>query len=322
MNIKKIKTILVGLGGIGFDYDKNNKDIITHAKSIIVNKKLKLVCAIDKKINKTKQFKKKYKIDTSNNLSESLNIYKPEFAVISVDIASIERVTKLILNCPSIKLILLEKPGSISAKSLKNLYKISLKKKVRIFINYNRSYQLKIIKMLQPINRSKFKILYFYSRGFLNNCSHFLNLIFLFLNSPKKIVILKKGKIFQNSIQPDIKLTFNKGEVYFISNDSNNVSHNELIFLNDKFKINSDQNLLKFKRFNLKINKDTKLNFYEFLDEMNIDKKKYQTIVYDHILKNKTDRLHKKILISSQKVLFIYDKILKKYNKFRHENKK
>ena len=55
---------------------------------------------------------------------------------------------------------------------------------------------------------------------------------------------------------------------------------------------------------------------------MNIDKKKYQTIVYDRILKNKTDRLHKKILISSQKVLFIYDKILKKYNKFRDENKK
>jgi hypothetical protein len=78
------------------------------------------------------------------------------------------------------------------------------------------------------------------------------------------------------------------------------VSHNELVFVNDKFKINSDQNLLKFKRFNLKINKDTKLNFYEFLDEMNIDKKKYQTIVYDRILKNKTDRLHKKILISSQ----------------------
>jgi len=100
------------------------------------------------------------------------------------------------------------------------------------------------------------------------------------------------------------------------------VSHNELIFLNDKFKINSDQNLLKFKRFNLKINKNTKLNFYDFHDEINIDKKKYQTIVYDLILKNKTERVHKKILISSQKVLFLYDKILKKYNKFRDENKK
>ena len=57
MNTKKIKTILVGLGGVDGLY-KNNKDIITHAKSIIDNKKLKLVCAIDKKINKTKQFKK------------------------------------------------------------------------------------------------------------------------------------------------------------------------------------------------------------------------------------------------------------------------
>ena len=60
---KKIKTLLVGLGKVGLDYDYNKKNLVlSHAKSIFKNKKLEFVKDIDKNFKKLIKFKKKFNI--------------------------------------------------------------------------------------------------------------------------------------------------------------------------------------------------------------------------------------------------------------------
>ena len=50
---KKIKTAVIGLGGIGFEYDlKSKNEILTHCKSVFSQKKFELVCAIEKSAKK------------------------------------------------------------------------------------------------------------------------------------------------------------------------------------------------------------------------------------------------------------------------------
>ena len=58
--MKKINTLVVGLGKIGFEYDKNlilGSKILSHTKAI-KNKNFKLVGAVD--INKKKKYISKY----------------------------------------------------------------------------------------------------------------------------------------------------------------------------------------------------------------------------------------------------------------------
>ena len=51
---KKLKTILVGLGNVGFNYDKNNNKILTHSKAISKNTQLNTNNILDKVFGKTK----------------------------------------------------------------------------------------------------------------------------------------------------------------------------------------------------------------------------------------------------------------------------
>ena len=57
----KKKSILIGLGNIGLNYDLSSQSIITHAKSLLKNKKIEFVCGIDKSKKQRQIFKKKYR---------------------------------------------------------------------------------------------------------------------------------------------------------------------------------------------------------------------------------------------------------------------
>ena len=48
--LKKIKTLIVGLGKVGFEYDKNHiqsSHILTHSKALKKNKNYKLIGGVD-----------------------------------------------------------------------------------------------------------------------------------------------------------------------------------------------------------------------------------------------------------------------------------
>ena len=51
----KISTIIIGLGGIGFDYDLNNKNVLTHFKSINKNRNFVLSGVVFVTVSKKKE---------------------------------------------------------------------------------------------------------------------------------------------------------------------------------------------------------------------------------------------------------------------------
>ena len=77
-----INTLIVGLGNIGFKYDKMNPNKkITHSSSIFYHKNFKLIGAVEKKKNLFNQFKKLYKAPIFDSLQSSLQVLKPEFVI-------------------------------------------------------------------------------------------------------------------------------------------------------------------------------------------------------------------------------------------------
>ena len=130
---KKINTILVGLGKVGFEYDLKKKNyILSHAKSIIKNKKLKLLSAVDINKKKIKNFEKIYKLKASNNLSKTIEFEKPELVVISVNSNQIYKTFKIIKNYNCIKYVILEKPGALNYKQLLQIYSICQKNRISL----------------------------------------------------------------------------------------------------------------------------------------------------------------------------------------------
>ncbi len=189
---------IIGLGKIGYYYDhKINGNIQTLSKAFIKSKIFNLECAIDRKNKNIKDFRSKYsKIQTSTNL-KILKRFKSDILIVSTNTETHEKVIKDVLKIYIPKIIICEKPISYSLKATQEIINLCFKKKIKLFINYQRiSNPIYIkIKSLIKKDRNKYDIEVNYSKGIYNNASHFINLILFLFGDFKKINTLEKKKI-------------------------------------------------------------------------------------------------------------------------------
>jgi predicted dehydrogenase len=230
-----IKTIIIGLGniGIGYDLNKKNNAALTHVKSLVKNKKFKLVAGFDKSQDRINLFKKKFKIYAANNFFKYLKKNYVEFAIVSFEIKNIKTVVKLIEKS-SLRFILFEKPFIFSSKQIVRLFKI--KKDFNFTINFQRNFSKKYIELINRINNGlignskNFKIYCYYSNNFFNNGTHLLNLI---LPIAGKLIDVKKISKDKNCFFAK----FNYANVYFNSISNRNYNYNSLVIYGEKGKI-------------------------------------------------------------------------------------
>ena len=116
-------------------------------------------------------------------------------------------------------------------------------------------------------------------------------------------------------MQPDLKLIFEKGEIFFISSNKN-IIQNEFISLNDKYKLNSNEDFTALKLYKLQKNKlISKYKSFSFDSDYKINRKTYQTNVYNEILKVKKNNLINNNNKYNLKVLDFYKKLVNIYEK-------
>jgi len=66
-----MKSILLGLGNVGLNYDYNLRNVIyTHAKALFKNKKLDFLYAIDKSKQQRNKFKNRYNIKIKTGIDD------------------------------------------------------------------------------------------------------------------------------------------------------------------------------------------------------------------------------------------------------------
>ena len=161
--MKKINTILIGLGNIGFKYDLNKNVIQTHTKAILKNKNFNL-CAIDRDKKRIKKFKKQYNLPVYSNLKNEL-IKKADLIVLAVPTKKQLRLFYKITQL-GYKNFLFEKPFAINKKIIFDLTKIKNRK---FFINYYRNFDNILIKTLNRVKNSEKNLLIkaYYSKVFI-----------------------------------------------------------------------------------------------------------------------------------------------------------
>ena len=261
--MKKINTILIGLGNIGFKYDLNKNAIQTHTKAILKNKDFNLLGAIDSNKKRIKDFKKQYNLPVYSNLKNKL-IKKADLVVLAVptkkQLGLFYKITQLGYK----KNFLFEKPFTINKKLIFDLTKIKNRK---FFINYYRNFDNILIKTLKKVKKSEKNLLIkaYYSKGFYHNFSHYLTLFIKIFGKINKFQIQKKKKL-KNDYVIRGKLIFKKIVIFIYFIDKNKECNFHIFknknkiwsYENDGLKIKS-----KFEKYKIAPNLDYMANVYK-----------------------------------------------------------
>lgn len=286
--MNRIRSLVIGLGNVGLKYDNNKKTIFTHCKSLYKHKKYNLVGAVDTNSKQSNKFSATYNLPAYIDIEESLRKLKPEFVTIAVPTEYHLNIFKKIIKYPYVKYVLLEKPGTNNVKDLNKIFNISKRKRIKVFINYPRLFNNYFLNIAKKIEKCKnLQIFIFYNRGILNNCSHFLSFLNLFIKKINKIKILKVHGSFYKDPQADFFIASSKVDIYFFKNKTNLLSQSEIIINSEKGSWHSKND---FSEFNFsRVKRDKYLNNYNSYSKLNTLKNKNkfisQYLVYDKIYK-------------------------------------
>ncbi len=300
-----IKTLVVGLGSIGFQFDKNKKNQkITHSSSVYYHKNFDLIGGVDKNKKILNQFKKIYRVSTFNNLSDSLQNLSPKFIIFAYQ-PNLKDLKFLSKN-KTVKFILFEKPFIKNKNEFLKILKILKKNKILFTINFQRNFSKDYVNLMNNIKNgiigNNLKTFCFYNKSFKSNATHFLNLISLY--SRNLIKIKKIGN--QNSIC----LNYQNGNVYFFKVNENSYNNNSLVIYGDKGKIELTSRPEKCSIFKKK--KDPLYKSYFLLKKsktIRLTNNEIQKPVLDNIYQ--VMKKNKKILLPEKEILKYY-KIMSK----------
>jgi predicted dehydrogenase len=203
------KALVIGCGNIGAGYDFDNDKIITHAKALYLNSNFEL-SVFDPNINLANQVAAKYHC---TSLTELTNEVLKEFDLISLcspTSTHCDWLTKLFdLN---IQLIICEKPVSNNLEELEILSNKYNSANSKVLVNYVRRFQPKYEELKHIIEKilteePLLNIQINYQKGFINNCSHALDLVEYLLNKPINFVEVKKGSCQYDFLDNDPTLS-------------------------------------------------------------------------------------------------------------------
>jgi predicted dehydrogenase len=171
--------LVIGCGNIGAGYDFANDQVLTHSKAYSQNPHFTF-SVFDTDQNLAQKVSEKYNCGVVHDL-------KPE-TLTTFDCVSICSPTgthfeylKMALNA-GVKVIACEKPVAYKAGELDALEKMYHAHASKILVNYTRRFQPAYITLKETISELMLRekltnISIRYQRGFLNNCSHALDLI-------------------------------------------------------------------------------------------------------------------------------------------------
>jgi hypothetical protein len=272
--VKKINTIVVGLGNIGMMYDfyKNNKYFLTHVKSINANKNYNLLAAIDSDITKISLFKKKYDLPAYKNINDIKIRNKIDLVVVASPTETHFDIIKQVLLIFKPKIILCEKPFTDDFFKAKIVIRLCKKNKTKLFINYIRNSLPvfdKIKKFTEIRKKTFFTAKVYFSGDILNNGSHY----FIFFFKLFKDYINFKLMNYKKTKRLDLVINYKNCKL-LLNNINNSYKEDKIILKN-----NNDSIVWNNLSHNVIFNKNKKI--VKIVSNIN----KYQQYVYKEISK-------------------------------------
>ncbi len=214
---------------MGYDYELDNSYIQTHSRAAFLHQDFELVGGVDLSEHKREKFKNSYDSKSYKIIQEALEDTKPDFIIISTPSSIHYETLETVFQYSSPEVILCEKPLDYDYESAKKILEICKQNSCKLFVNYFRRCDpsTETIKKLITTGALKppLKGHVLYSKGLMNNASHFLDFFVNLLGPPNSFKVIKKSQSWDGiDTNMDFIIYFNLAEINFISKPGDTVS--------------------------------------------------------------------------------------------------
>jgi len=234
--IKPHKVLLIGLGQIGMFYDLEDVSqdlVLTHARAVSFHSSFTLSAAVEVDVTRAKKFEQKYKAPVYHSLETSLIEVMPDIVIIATNSDTHSNVLECVINYSTPKIVLCEKPLALDVDEAKSMVALCKEKNVPLFVNYMRRVEPAALEIRRRIQTGEIetplKGTCYYSKGLINNGSHFLNLMEFWLGDVEDIALLGQNNT-SDCVDPelDFLVTFVTGQVVFRSAWEERYTHHSI----------------------------------------------------------------------------------------------
>lgn len=219
------KCLVIGLGQIGMGYDLDRDAAVavySHARAISLHTGFELAGAVDSSPLQRSIFEKHYVRPAFDNISAAINQLQPSVVIIASPSETHPAVLYEVLRQAKPKIILCEKPLAYDLAEAREMVDACEKEGVALYVNYMRRADPGVIEVKRRIEKNEMsapiKGVVWYSKGFLNNGSHFFNLLEFWLGSFIGFKLIDAGRLWDGvDPEPDVEVKFERGTVTFLS---------------------------------------------------------------------------------------------------------
>jgi len=222
--MNKLTVALVGLGKVGQGYDYSRSDdsaILTHATAVSFHPKFDMSAGVDVDLSNRKLFENKFSRPAYPTLGSLYEDCKPDILSIAVPTKMHANVFSEAMKFP-LKAVILEKPVADSIEDAEQMKQINKENGCVVVVNYLRRFNPALAELKKMIHQGKLGEIYkgsaWYTKGIIENGSHFIDLFQWLLGEVQDFKIIKLGRKWDgHDPEPDLSLRFGDTDMYLFS---------------------------------------------------------------------------------------------------------
>jgi predicted dehydrogenase len=243
------KCLIIGLGQIGMGYDLDHDPTVavySHARAISLHPNFELAGAVDSCPFQRSIFEKHYVRPVFDNISMAIRQSQASVIIIASPSETHAAVVDEVLSQAKPKIILCEKPLAYDLAEAREMVDACDRAGIKLYVNYMRRADPGVIEVKRRIEKNQISVpikgVVWYSKGFLNNGSHFFNLLEFWLGRFIGFKLINAGRLWGGvDPEPDVEAEFERGSVTFLSAWEEAFSHYTLELLSQSGRLRYEQ---------------------------------------------------------------------------------
>lgn len=228
-----LPAVVIGLGAIGMGYDLDAEPdgpVVTHARAFERHSDFTLVAGVDPDAEKRRRFTARYEHPAYATTADMFARHDASVAAIAVPTCVHAEVVRQVVAHPGLRAIVCEKPLAASVADAREVRELCAARDIQLVVNFMRRSEPGAHEIASRIASGQVetpvKGVAWYSKGFLHNASHLVNLLEHWLGAVEGSTIVDGGRPYlDDDAEPDVRIAFERGTVLFVAAREESFSH-------------------------------------------------------------------------------------------------
>jgi len=222
--MKRFASAVVGLGqiGQGYDYDLDaRRYVLTHATAFAHHPGFELAAGVDPDGEKRIRFEQKFRKPAYLDMRSMLQRHPVEVIAIGAPTTAHFAVFDEAIKARP-RAVICEKPIAMHTAEAERMVEAADQHGCSLMVNYMRRFEPGVLRLKSLIQQHELGEIYkgvvWYSKGLLNNGSHYVDLLRFVLGECRDIAVIAKGRQWDGrDPEPDLRLRFGHADIDFLA---------------------------------------------------------------------------------------------------------